>query len=140
MWCWRRRRRRDEASGAPVLSPLEELQRTLVDLGPRIGREPAEVVCDRLASAVRRFLERRSGEPAAEMTSHELQVLARRSGWPEDVQTALLRVMRTADGARFGRIPAGETELSGARDLALQLGNRLESFFAPDETAEEEVA
>jgi hypothetical protein len=140
LWWWRRRlKMRDQTAAAPSLSPIEELTRTLQDLADRIGREPAELVCDRLASGVRRYLERRTGEPAAEMTSHELQVLARRSEWPGDVQSALLKVTRVADGVRFGRTPTEDRDLGAVRELALDLARGLEAHFTPP-PVDEEVA
>lgn len=140
IWWWRRRGAGEGGAAVTRLAPIEELRQLLQDLGTRIGREPTEVVCDRLASGVRNYLERRTGEPAAEMTSHELQVLARRAGWPGEVQGALLKVTRVADGARFGRVPTGDGELDATRELTLHLGRSLEEFLTPSETSDEEVA
>jgi hypothetical protein len=129
LW-WRRR----QTLGDPDISqlpPFEELERDLEDIRSRIGREPAGIVCDRLATGLRRYLERRSGEPAAEMTSHELRVLARRESWPSTVQTELPRVFGVADGVRFGRRPATDAELMQGRDSAFELGQSLEEHFLP---------
>ncbi len=133
---WRRRRRAAMGtdSHARCLPPFEELERSLDDIRSRIGREPAEVVCDRLAVGLRRYLERRSGEPAAEMTSHELRVLARREGWPSTVQTDLHGVLAVADGVRFGRRPVTDAELMKGRDSALELGRSLEEHLRPAAT------
>lgn len=106
-------RRQAGAEGGPmrVLAPFEELDQLLRRLQERVGHEPAEGVCDRLAGGLRRFMERRIGEPAEEMTSFELRLLARKSGWPDAVQRGVQNVMRVADGTRFGRLPATDAEL-----------------------------
>ncbi len=131
-WWWRKTR---IAGGidpnTPRLPPFEEFERSLEDIRSRIGREPAEVVCDRLAVGLRRYLERRSGEPAAEMTSHELRVLARRERWPSTVQTDLRGVLGVADGVRFGRRSVSDAKLMLGRDSAFDLDRSLEEHFFP---------
>jgi len=133
-WWWRGRGR-TAASTVPALPPLAELEALAAELGAKIGREPAESVCDRLASGLRRYLERRTGEPAEEMTSFELRVLARRRGWPETTQRLVQQVMTVADGVRFGRRPAAEGELRQAVDMAVEAGRGVERFFAPAESS-----
>ena len=137
-WLRRRRRAVPEEAGAalPPLAQLEELARTLES--GLTGSTP-ELVCDRLAAGLRRYLERRTGEPAQEMTSFELRTLARLLRWPEDVQRGLHRVMQLVDGVRFGRRGVGEGELrqaiSAAADTARGLELHLESAEAPLEAA-----
>ena len=46
---------------------MDELEALVADLDGRVGRDPADGICDRLAAGLRRFLERRTGEPAEEM-------------------------------------------------------------------------
>jgi hypothetical protein len=126
-------RRRSAAEGAaqPALAPLEELEALLTAVRSDIGREPEDGVCDRLAAGVRRFLERRTGEPALEMTTTELRVLARQRSWPEGVQRGVQSVMGVADGVRFGRRAVGESSLRGAVDGALAAGRELEAHLSP---------
>jgi hypothetical protein len=134
---WRRRRGpTDEEALAARLSPLEQLQALAGELGKLIGTEPAETVCDGLAAGVRRYLERRSGEPAQEMTSHELRMLARSSKWPEPAQRSLGQVMSVVDGVRFGRRPTAAADLRGAIDRAVEVGTALESHFDAAAAAE----
>jgi hypothetical protein len=125
---WWLRRRRSKISTDPAfrLPPLEQLKALLEELEPRIGREPAEGLCDRLASGFRRYLERRTGEPALEMTSFELRGLARGRGWPEAVQRSIHRVMEVADGVRFGRKRVVEAELKAAVSAAGEAASDLE--------------
>ncbi|MEE4273155.1 MAG: hypothetical protein V2I67_15890 [Thermoanaerobaculales bacterium] len=137
-WWWRGRGRSD-AGAVPALPPLAELEALAAELAARIGREPAEGVCDRLAAGLRRYLERRTGEPAEEMTSFELRLLARRRGWPEATQRLVQQVMMVADGVRFGRRPVADGELERAVDMALEAGRGVESFFAPPESSDDAV-
>jgi len=76
----RRRRNKEQLAGdvAPELAPLEELLAALERINAAVGQEPAVLTCDRLAASMRRFLERRVGEPAQEMTSFELFRMVRR--------------------------------------------------------------
>jgi hypothetical protein len=125
-WWMRRRRSRIATDATFRLPPLEQLTALLQELEARVGREPAEGFCDRLAGGLRRYLERRTGEPALEMTSFELRVLARRDGWPEAVQRSIHRVMEVADGVRFGRKRVVEAELKAALTAAGDAANGLE--------------
>jgi hypothetical protein len=138
---WMMRRRAGVGGGPTVeLAPFEELDQLLRQLEERVGHEPAEGVCDRLAGGLRRFLERRSNEPAEEMTSFELRLLARRLGWPEAVQRGVQDVMRVADGTRFGRLPASDGELLRAVEEARSAARGLEEHLtAAEESGAEEV-
>jgi hypothetical protein len=127
----RRRRPVGGEAAAPALPPLEELEALVAALRSGVGRETEDVVCDRLAAGMRRFLERRTGEPALEMTSAELRVLARQRGWPEGVQRSVQSVMGVADGVRFGRRAAGEGSLRQAVEGALMAGRELEEHLTP---------
>jgi hypothetical protein len=132
-WWWRGRGR-PSATGRRALAPLPELEALLAELANRVGRAPADGVCDRLAAGLRRYLERRTGEPAAEMTSFELRLLARRRGWPEPAQRLIQQVMAVADGVRFSRRPVSDDELQRAIGLAADAAHAVESSFeAPDE-------
>jgi len=137
-WWWRSRSRGTSETGrAPRLAPFEELERLLREVHSAIGLQPAAVVCDRLASGVRHYLERRTGEPAAEMTSNELRVLARRAGWSQEVQQGLQRLTGVADGVRFGRRKVADSELEAAGRSAHEIGKELEIFLKPDDSGDE---
>ena len=127
-WLWRGQGR-SVVAGRSMLSPLAELEALASTLEERVGREPADGVCDRLASGLRHFLERRTGEPAEEMTSFELRLLARDRGWPETTQRLVQRVMGVADGIRFGRRDSTEDELRGAIGRALDAARSVETFL-----------
>ena len=138
---WSRRRRSQGAQGEiPTQPPLAEIEALLDRLGERLGREPAEGLCDRLAAGMRRYLERQSNHPAEDMTSFELRLLARRLGWSEGVQRGIQEVMAVADSVRFGRVPTDEARLRRildlARDVACDLNARLLAQAAANEAAE----
>ncbi len=128
---WARRRR---AGGTPVrvieVAPFEEFAALLDRLDGRIGREPAESICDRLAGGLRHYLERVSGEPAEDMTSFELRLLARSQEWPETVQRGIQTAMATADRVRFGRRPVNERELREALETSRESARALEDQLA----------
>jgi hypothetical protein len=138
------RRRRTLGGDEPVvvLTPYEELSALLDRLDKRVGREPAESICDRLAGALRRYLERTSGEPAEEMTSFELRLLARALEWPDTVQRGVQAVMSVADRVRFGRFPADDRELRRALESGREVARSLEEHIASveEEATELEAA
>jgi hypothetical protein len=131
-----RRRHRAQAACEPPEPPLEELEHALAAASDRLGRDEDVVVCDRLATALRRFVERRTGEPATDMTSHEIRVTGRRSGWPQTCQRALDRVLSTIDGARFAKRPlppgALEAAIGQLRDGARALDAGLQAAEAEE--------
>ena len=141
-WWGRRRKRVLEGASAPPPAPFDELVSMLVKLEKRVGREPAEGVCDRLAVGLRHYLERRCGEPAEEMTSFELRLLTRKLGWPDSIQRGVQSVMGTTDRVRFGRFPTDEQELRRAIAAARDTGVAVEEHLRPDqkESAIEEAA
>jgi len=124
-----RRGGRPAMAGRTLLPPLAELEALARELETRVGREPADGVCDRLAAGLRRYLERRTGEPAQEMTSFELRLLARDRGWPETSRRLVQRVMGVADGIRFGRRPSTDEELHGAIAHALEAARSVEAYL-----------
>jgi hypothetical protein len=132
-WFFKRRRDR-EVAGKLVLSPVEHLERVVSELLERLSRDPNELLCDRLASGLRCYLESRSGEPAAEMTTAELRLLGRNSCWPETVRRAVLEALETADQVRFGKAVVGEGRMRSAIEAALVAGRGLEDFLTPSET------
>ncbi len=129
-WWGRRRRAADGDREVPSQAPLEEFENLLDRLGERVGREPAEGLCDRLAAGLRRYLERQSGEPAEDMTSFELRVMARRLGWSEHVRRGLQEVMAVADSVRFGRLPTDDARLRGAVDSARDIARDIDRQLA----------
>jgi hypothetical protein len=133
VWWGSRRRTRGGVAGAMVLAPFEELAALLDRLEGRIGREPGESICDRLAGGLRHYLERASSQPAEEMTSFELRLLARKEEWPEDVQRGIQAVMSIADRVRFGRFAADDSELRRAIEISRDVARCLEDHLIVDD-------
>lgn len=136
-WWVRRRRPGDGSPVVSTLAPLAEIEALLDRLQARLGREPAEGVCDQLAAGMRRYLERQSDRPAGDMTSFELRLLARELGWAESIRRGLQEVMAVADRVRFGRRPVDEAQLRRALDLARDLARDLNSQLAAQAESEE---
>jgi hypothetical protein len=128
-WWSRRRLQRDGLTAVPVLAPFDELAELLDRLDRRIGREPGEAICDRLAGGLRHYLERTTAEPAEEMTSFELRLLARGQEWPDVVQRGIHSVMGIADRVRFGRLAADDGELRRAIETSRDIGRGLEDHL-----------
>ncbi len=140
-WWLRRRRHHLDGEDSSRLPPLDQLEVLARELSAAVGAMPAAEVCDRLAAGFRRYLERRTGEPALEMTSFELRILARGRRWPESVQRSLHRVMQVVDGVRFGRRDTPDGELLQAVSAALDGAKSLERHLAPaDPEPAQEVA
>jgi len=139
VWWGLRRKTRGAAAGAVMLAPFEELMALLDRIEGRIGREPGESVCDRLAGGLRHYLERTSSEPAEEMTSFELRFLARTQQWPEDVQRGIQGVMTVADRVRFGRVSADDSELRRAVEMSRGVARSLEDHLVVDEEDEAQL-
>jgi hypothetical protein len=132
-WWGGRRRTRGGVAGDRVLAPFEELIALLDRLDGRIGREPGESICDRLAGGLRHYLERASSQPAEEMTSFELRLLARKQDWPEDVRRGLQAVMSVADRVRFGRFATDDSELRRAIETSRNVARCLDDHLAVDD-------
>lgn len=141
---WGRRRRSGRLEARPAIEPLPELEALLGRLEARVGREPAESICDRLAVGLRHYLGRQSGEPAADMTSFELRLLARHLQWPDGVQRGVQDVMSVVDRVRFGKITQDESGLRRAlaetRDWSKELDREMVSRRERERAALEEAA
>jgi hypothetical protein len=138
-WWGHRRRGGGGVAVVPVLAPYDELVALLDRLDGRVGREPCETICDRLAGGLRHYLERATTEPAEEMTSFELRLLARHSEWPDVAQRGVHSVMGLADRVRFGRLPADDGELRQAIDTSRDIGRSLEDHLAVDDEEPENL-
>ncbi len=132
---WRRRGSEAPDDAAPELPPRDELDAALRALRAALDNDPPEASCDRLAHALRTYLERRDGAPAREMTSFELRVLARTRAWPDAVQRDLGAALSLADAVRFGRRSVGRASLESAVDAAESVADGLERWTAAREAA-----
>jgi hypothetical protein len=126
----RRMRGSHSVAGSPAEAPpLDELEAVLVRLEERVGCEPAEGICDRLAFALRHYLQRQSGRPAEDMTSFELRQLVRKLQWPDETRRGVLEVTATVDRVRFAREAADEHELRQALAIARTLARAVDEHL-----------
>ena len=132
----RRPRGGDGAATASGLPPRDELAAALRELREAIGTDPHEVTCDRLARALRTYLERRSGAPAREMTSFELRVLARSRTWPDGLQRDLGASLSLVDMVRFSRRAVDPAALVSAVDATESVADTLEEWISRQEAAD----
>lgn len=132
---WRRRGSETPDRASPELPPRDELDAALRALRAALDSDPPEVTCDRLAHALRAYLERRDGAPAREMTSFELRVLARTRAWPDAVQRDLGSALSLADAVRFGRRQVGRASLESAVESAESVADGLERWTAARQAA-----
>jgi hypothetical protein len=115
-WLWRRRRREGRhQTAAFLLSPAAEAYRQLDGLA---AEEPADVKLAyfRLSAIIRRYIARRFGVPAAEMTTEELLPALDRLPLAGDLAQALTAFCRAADPIKFAGVSVDRERLP--RDLA----------------------
>jgi len=130
LWRWKRRTAEAHAVNS-ALPPLDELRSLVGELAEAVGSEDVEAICDRTAYGARRYLERSTGEPAGEMTSFEIQRLARRSGWPAPVQLGFRDVLELADRVRFARRSVPDGQVREVLQRLLAAASALDTWLRP---------
>lgn len=132
------RRRTDDgaAAGPPPAPPLEELLARLDRTDP--AGDPVGT-WERSALALRRYLGRALGFPAAESTTLEIQrLLARRLAAEPAGRT--VRLLRAADQVKFARRPASATDAAGLIAEIAALAREIEDRLRPQPAGDEEAA
>jgi hypothetical protein len=109
-WLVSRRRRKtaDAQAGVPALPPGEELRLALARLAAAaedLGDDARDFYSD-LTHAVKRFLERATGEPVLEWTTFETVRRLREKGIEFPRETAFPDLLASADRVKFGKGPA----------------------------------
>lgn len=116
-WLWRRRKQKPVEAPAPPPVPPEVEALQALDALAADGRLAAKDYYFRLSAVLRRYMERRYGFPAEEMTSEELlpmlATLELDSGLTREVKTFCGR----SDLIKFAGAPAGRSRMQD--DLAL---------------------
>jgi len=143
-WWIARRRRRGAAGEAPVprVPPGEELRRELDRLAPLVdalGPDARPFFTD-LTHAVKRYLERTTGEPVLESTTFEtIRILReRRFDLPEAV--ALPELLASADRVKFARGAATREDAREGLGRARRLHDHVEAHEAARRAAEAAAA
>lgn len=137
LWAAFRRRRGEAAGAAPPLAPFEELRRAVAAL-PAAGSPAAGHTA--LSLAVRRYLGRSLGFPAAESSTTEIQRALAARPLPAGVGFRAVELLRACDLVKFARRPADEEALGRRGEAALALGGEIETHLAPPPEAESPAA
>lgn len=130
LWRQRRAEGAEEEPARPQLPPFDELLGEL----DRIAAEPSIVrLHTRLSLALRSYLGRSLGFPAAESTTSEIHrsLLARRM--PGPLVRQLVELLRACDLVKFARQEAGEERARERLAAARQLGRETETWARPVE-------
>jgi len=130
----RRRRGAEESAGAAALPPFEELAR---HLAAARRESAADAGLTRVSLALRRYLGRRLGFPAAESTTSEIrrQLAGRRL--PDGVARRCGELLAACDLVKFARRPASAGDVATWADAAAETAQRIEDHLRPAESAAE---
>jgi hypothetical protein len=139
---WRiARRRRKRAAGAaarPEIPAAEELLGELARLSrlvESLGDDPRPFYTE-LTHAVKRYLERTTGDPVLEWTSFETIRRLRESGLEFSAEVALPDLLASADRVKFGKAGATRTDAREALVRARRLHDHVEAREAARRAAE----
>ncbi len=127
---WRQGRRRQKAVVAtrPALPPFDELAAALDSL----AAEPSMLhLHTRLSLALRRYLGRALGVPAAESTTSEVQRLLLARRLPSAMARQTVELLRACDLVKFARQEVPEARGQERTAAARQLGREVERFVRP---------
>jgi hypothetical protein len=142
LWWWiARRRRRRRAAGvpaAPSLPPGEELRRELDRLAPAVDTldEDARPFFSDLTHAVKRYLERTTGDPVLEWTTFETVRRFREQGFELPANVALPDLLASADRVKFAKVAATREDAREALLRARRLHDHVEAREAARRAAE----
>ena len=145
VWWWVSRRRRRAATGEPEAPPVpagEELTRELDRLAllvETLGGDPRGFYSE-LTHAVKRYLERTTGDPVLEWTTFETVRRFRERGFELPADVALPDLLASADRVKFGKGVATREEARQALDRARRLHAHVEAREAARRSAEPAAA
>jgi hypothetical protein len=132
-----RRRREAAGAGRARLAPLPELAAALA--AARAADSAVEGHA-RISLALRRYLGRRLGFPAAESTTSEVQRQLVARHLPNGLPNRAVALLRACDLVKFARRPAARSEVERWAGEAEAVAREIETHLAPPETAETAAA
>lgn len=128
LWRQSRRRRQEVVAARPVLPPFDELAAALDSL----AAEPSMLhLHTRLSLALRRYLGRALGVPAAESTTSEVQRLLLARRLPSAMARQTVELLRACDLVKFARQEVAAARGQERTVAARQLGREVERFVRP---------
>ncbi len=145
VWWWISRRRRRTAAGenaAPPMPPGDELRAELDRLAPLVETlgDDARGFYSELTHAVKRYLERTTGDPVLEWTTFETIRRFRERGFDLRADVALPDLLASADRVKFGKVAATREEAREALARARRLHDHVEEREAARRAAEAAAA
>lgn len=138
---WIARRRRRVVAGAPAAPPVPpgvELLREIDRLAPvvdTLGTDPRGFYSE-LTHAVKRYLERTTGDPVLEWTTFETVRRFRERGFDLPADVALPDLLASADRVKFGKASATREDARDALGRARRLHDHVEAHEAARRAAE----
>jgi hypothetical protein len=145
VWWWiLRRRLRGELGepAAPPVPPGEELRRELDRLAPAVDAlgDDARGFYSELTHAVKRYLERTTGDPVLEWTTFETVRRFREKGFDLPADVALPDLLASADRVKFGKGAATRDDAREGLARARRLHDHVEAREAARRAAEAAAA
>ncbi len=144
-WWWILRRRRQGDLGVPAVPPVppgEELRLELDRLAPvveTLGEDPRGFYSE-LTHAVKRYLERTTGDPVLEWTTFETVRRFREKGFDLPADVALPDLLASADRVKFGKGAATRDDAREGLARARRLHDHVEAREAARRAAEAAAA
>ena len=140
-WWWILRRRRQGDLGepaAPSVPPGEELRLELDRLAPAVDTlgDDARGFYSQLTHAVKRYLERTTGDPVLEWTTFETVRRFRERGFDLPADVALPDLLASADRVKFGKGAATRDDAREGLARARRLHDHVEAREAARRAAE----
>ncbi|MEO8055299.1 MAG: hypothetical protein ABI768_09100 [Acidobacteriota bacterium] len=142
-WVLRRRRQGDLAEpAAPPVPPGEELRRELDRLAPAVDTlgGDARGFYSELTHAVKRYLERTTGDPVLEWTTFETVRRFRERGFDLPADVSLPDLLASADRVKFGKGAATRDDAREGLTRARRLHDHVEAREAAHRAAEAAAA
>jgi hypothetical protein len=141
VWWWIARRRRQAVAGEPAVPPVppgEELRRELERLAPVVDTlgDDARGFYSELTHAVKRYLERTTGDPVLEWTTFETVRRFREKGLDFPAEVALPDLLASADRVKFGKGAATREDARAGLLRARRLHDHVEAREAARRAAE----